>query len=217
MASIAPATGGHGQLMDNVYRWQRHIYDATRKYFLFGRDRLIAGLDLAEGGTLLELGCGTGRNLDLAARHWPAASLHGLDISAEMLKSAEAKLGARAQLAEGDACAVEADALFGRARFDRVMISFALSMIPAWEAALAEGLRLLAPGGSLHIVDFGDAAGLPAPLRALLNGWLARFHVSPRLTLADRATALAATGRFKVRTRRGPFGYYQLIVLTRRS
>ena len=35
----------HGGLMDAIYRRQRHIYDATRKYFLLGRDRLIADLD----------------------------------------------------------------------------------------------------------------------------------------------------------------------------
>ncbi|RUV53463.1 SAM-dependent methyltransferase, partial [Mesorhizobium sp. M5C.F.Ca.IN.020.14.1.1] len=31
----------HAELMDGVYRWQRHIYDLTRKYYLLGRDRLI--------------------------------------------------------------------------------------------------------------------------------------------------------------------------------
>ena len=34
----------HAELMDGVYRHQRHIYDSTRKYYLLGRDRLIAGL-----------------------------------------------------------------------------------------------------------------------------------------------------------------------------
>ena len=30
--------------MNRMYRWQRYIYDATRRYYLLGRDRLIAGL-----------------------------------------------------------------------------------------------------------------------------------------------------------------------------
>ena len=46
--------------MDAIYAWQRHIYDATRKYFLFGRDRLIATLNVPECGTVLEIGCGRG-------------------------------------------------------------------------------------------------------------------------------------------------------------
>ena len=42
---MATALGNHAALMDSVYRRQRHIYDLTRKYFLFGRDTLIEGLD----------------------------------------------------------------------------------------------------------------------------------------------------------------------------
>ena len=33
---------------------------------------------------------------------------------------------------------------------------------------------------NIHMVDFGDLAGFPAPLRRLLSGWLALFHVTPR-------------------------------------
>ena len=59
-------------LMDRMYRHQRHIYDLTRKFYLLGRDRLIAALDPA-AGDVLEIGCGTGRNLILAARRYPNA------------------------------------------------------------------------------------------------------------------------------------------------
>src|SRR5947199_9092708 len=94
----------HAELMDGVYRWQRHIYDLTRKYYLLGRDRLIAGLDVPPEGTVLEVGCGTGRNLVLVARRYPKSRLYGLDISSEMLRSASASLardgtGGRAKLA----------------------------------------------------------------------------------------------------------------------
>ncbi|TIV98235.1 MAG: SAM-dependent methyltransferase, partial [Mesorhizobium sp.] len=61
--STTELPAGHAELMDGVYRWQRHIYDLTRKYYLLGRDRLIDGLDVPRGGTVLELGCGTGRNI----------------------------------------------------------------------------------------------------------------------------------------------------------
>jgi S-adenosylmethionine-diacylgycerolhomoserine-N-methlytransferase len=39
----------HAQQMDAIYRWQRPIYDLTRKYYLFGRDGLIDGLALGPG------------------------------------------------------------------------------------------------------------------------------------------------------------------------
>ncbi|NBC35574.1 methyltransferase domain-containing protein [Novosphingobium sp. FSY-8] len=203
--------------MDDVYRWQRHIYDVTRKYFLFGRDRMIAGLDLADGAHVLEIGCGTGRNLAQVGDIWPHARLYGFDISEQMLATAQGRLMARAHLAQGDACAFDPVALFGRAEFDRVFISYALSMIPDWQAALHAACAVLAPGGELHIVDFGDCAGVPQPLRAGLRAWLRHFHVTPRLDLSERAAGAVATRRFKIRTRRGPLGYYQLIVLKRRK
>ena len=48
-----------------------------------------------------------------------------------------------------------------RPGFDRIVISYALSMIPPWEAVTAQAIARLSPGGSLHLVDFGDQAGLP--------------------------------------------------------
>ena len=77
------ALGGHSHLMDRIYRHQRHIYDATRKYYLLGRDRLILGLDMQPGQSLMEIGCGTGRNLALASRLYPGIDLYGLDIIEE--------------------------------------------------------------------------------------------------------------------------------------
>lgn len=61
----------HAGLMDGMYRYQRHIYDLTRKYYLLGRDKAIRSLGVPKGGTLLEVGCGTGRNLAIAHRHFP--------------------------------------------------------------------------------------------------------------------------------------------------
>ena len=61
----------HADLMDGIYRHQRHIYDATRKFYLLGRDEMIEGLAVPSGGSVLEIGCGTGRNLIAAARRYP--------------------------------------------------------------------------------------------------------------------------------------------------
>lgn len=206
-------SAGQGFAMDRIYRWQRHIYDLTRKYFLFGRDSLIAGLALAEGGAVLELGCGTGRNLAQVARAWPRAGLYGLDISAEMLKTARGRLEGRACLALGDACAVDAAALFGRESFDRVVISFALSMIPQWERVVDEACRLTAPGGTVHIVDFGDCAGLMPALRLALRRWLERFSVTPRGDLVEVCAAAAGRHGMRWEMARGRFGYFRLVTI----
>ncbi|WP_421912323.1 class I SAM-dependent methyltransferase [Mesorhizobium sp.] len=181
---------GHAELMDGVYRWQRHIYDLTRKYYLLGRDRLIEGLDVPAGGTVLELGCGTGRNIILAARRYRDARFFGLDISSEMLETASAAiaregLSARVGLAKGDATDFDAGTLFGQATFDRIFVSYSLSMIPGWEKTVAAALAALSPRGSLHIVDFGQQEGLPRWFRSLLRGWLRKFHVEPRANLRE--------------------------------
>lgn len=182
----------HAALMDGVYRYQRRIYDVTRRYYLLGRTQLIEELEPPAGGTVLELACGTGWNLDRIARRWPGRRLYGLDISSEMLTSARAKLGTRAVLAQGDATRFDAGALFGVERFDRVILSYAVSMIPDWEGALAAGAGALAPGGTLHVVDFGGQTGLPAWFGSGLRGWLARFHVTARADLAGALERAAA-------------------------
>lgn len=192
---------GHGGLMDAVYRNQRHIYDLTRKYFLFGRDHLIADLGVPDGGTVLEVACGTGRNLVVAARRYPNARFFGFDISSEMLKSARANVaragfGDRITLAQGDATDFDPRAMFGIDGFDRIFLSYAVSMIPPWEQAIGEAVSHLAPRGALHVVDFGGQDGLPRWFRAGLRAWLRKFHVEPRRGLeaamgisADKAGA----------------------------
>ena len=145
---------GHGELMDGIYRTQRHFYDLTRKYYLLGRDGLIADLAPPPVGSVLEIGCGTGRNLVAVGRAWPGVQLFGVDISEAMLETAREAirkdgLASRAVVARGDACDFDADALFGRATFDRVFISYALSMIPDWKRALMHAAACVAPGGRL--------------------------------------------------------------------
>ena len=174
--------------MDAIYAWQRHIYDATRKFFLFGRDRLIATLDVPEGGTVLEVGCGTGRNLIQVARRYPTAQLYGFDISEAMLETARksidrAGLTNRITLKQADATNFDALTLFGQAQFDRVFFSYTLSMIPDWKAALAQGIK--ATRGSAHVVDFGQQEGWPKPFKSILFAWLDSFDVEPRAVLPD--------------------------------
>ena len=185
--------------MDAIYARQRHFYDLTRKYYLLGRDRLIARLDVPQGGTVLEIGCGTGRNLIAVARAYPGARLFGLDISEAMLATARgniarAGLGDRIMLAQGDATAFDAQALFGCARFDRLFFSYSLSMIPDWRAALAQAAA--ATGGALHIVDFGQQEQLPKWFGRALTAWLAKFDVAPRADLRDALPALGMTTQF---------------------
>jgi S-adenosylmethionine-diacylgycerolhomoserine-N-methlytransferase len=175
-------------LMDRMYRRQRHIYDLTRKFYLLGRDQLIDTLAPPAGARVLEIGCGTGRNLIRAARVYPDVHAYGIDISEEMLSTARARieragLKGHIVLARGDATDFDPKTLFGVEAFDRIFVSYALSMIPPWRQTIEHAAALVTPGGSLHIVDFGDQRGLPSAFRVCLRRWLELFSVHPRVTL----------------------------------
>jgi S-adenosylmethionine-diacylgycerolhomoserine-N-methlytransferase len=213
------ATIAATDLMNRMYRHQRHIYDLTRKFYLLGRDSLIAQLRPAPGDAVLEIGCGTGRNLILAARRYPQARFFGVDVSTAMLTSAIASieqdgLSPRARVAHGDARDFDPAVLFGEPHFARVMISYSLSMIPGWPEVLALALSLLAPGGRLHVVDFGGQERLPAWFRVALRAWLARFHVTPRDDLEATLAALCARAGATLTFERPFRGYAQSATAT---
>ena len=206
----------HRRRMDAIYRRQRHIYDVTRRFILPGRDRLIRDLAVPDGGSVLEIGCGTARNLGMAARLFPAAKLYGIDLSDEMLRTARRKIGTSSiTLAQADATAFDPAALFGTPLFDRVFLSYALSMIPGWREALSNALGCVAPGGRLSVVDFGQLEGWTPVVRAALFSWLARFTVEPRADLEDVMRELAEADAATLTFTRPLRGYAQYGIITK--
>ena len=195
-AALSP--DGHAGLMDRVYRRQRHVYDLTRKYYLFGRDRLIADLPLGPGASLVEIGCGTARNLIAIARAYPGARLYGLDASGAMLETARAavrRAGFEDRICLRQGLAEDLlPAQFGVEAFDNVLFSYSLSMIPSWREALMAGSEALSPAGRLHIVDFGDLTGFGPLAENAMRAWLRLFHVTPRVEFLA-ALEKAAGGR----------------------
>ena len=167
--------------MDRMYRFQRYFYDLTRKYYLLGRDRLIDQMEVAAGDNVLEIGCGTGRNLILLGRKRRGANLFGLDASSEMLVTAAEKISKSGQnIALKTALADDFgfDSTFGLEKsFDVVFFSYSISMIPTWRESVENALGNLKSGGTLYIVDFYDQKDLPRSFQKLLQGWLRKFHV----------------------------------------
>ena len=205
--------------MNRMYRRQRHIYDGTRRYYLLGRDQMISRLRPEAGASVLEIGCGTGRNLVLAARIYPDARFFGIDVSTEMLTTAiaaisRAGLDRRVRVAHGDGSAFDPKRLFGIPQFDHVMISYSLSMIPDWRRVLGAAAVHLKPGGRLHVVDFGRQRQWPEIARRLLRRWLAMFDVTPRDDLEQVLSAMADRSGAELGFERPFRDYAQYGVLT---
>ncbi len=191
----------HSAFLDRVYRYQRHAYDPLRKTFLFGRDRLIERLAEQPADHILEVGCGTARNLIELHRWRPEARLYGLDASAEMLKTAHAKLrrrglARRIELRRGLAEELDHRATFGAGEpFGAIFFSYSLTMMPAWRQAIDAALANLGPGGRLYAVDFWDQAAWPAWLRSLLQARLARYRVRYRPEMLAHLHRLETRGQ----------------------
>lgn len=162
-----PATGA---ALRRYYRLHAPLYDLTRWAFLFGRRGLCALIAARRPASVLEIGCGTGRNLDQLARLLPDSRLVGADLSADMLTQARRRLaahGERLTLWEGDFARMPA-----ADGHDVVLLSYVLTMThPHTEALLAAAWKQVAPGGVLAIVDFHDS-----PLRPF-RSWMAVNHV----------------------------------------
>lgn len=170
---IGPKQSGSdapGDALRRYYQLHAPLYDLTRWAFLFGRRRLCRELAQRAPLRVLEIGCGTGRNLDQLARLLPAAQLSGADLSGDMLARARQRLGGlgtRLKLWEGDFARMPAGE-----QHDAVLLSYVLTMThPHTEALLAAAWQRVAPGGVLAIVDFHDS-----PLR-LFRRWMAVNHV----------------------------------------
>jgi S-adenosylmethionine-diacylgycerolhomoserine-N-methlytransferase len=195
----------HRRFLDRYYGWSRHVYDATRRYYLLGRDRALELLLEEDWDRLVEIGPGTGRNLRILHRERPSAKLGGIEASTEMLRHGRSRCPF-ARIEPGFAESADLTAILG-ARPDRILFSYSLSMIEAPERALSNAMEALAPGGSILIVDFGALNGLPSPLRAPCERWLSTFHVRTGGVLAGLPNA----ARYEV----GPLGVYEIARIER--
>lgn len=216
-----PSRSIGAQRMDQHYRYQRFIYDLTRRYFLLGRRQLIADLKPDPGESVLELGCGTGWNLVRVARRYSQAEIFGVDISGSMLSTARssirrAGLTQRIHLAPADATTFSGADTFAKSQFDRIFISFALSMIGSWEVVVAKSVQQLAPGGSLHIVDFGPCDRFPAAARRGFFAFLQHYEVTPRSGLMVLCQRLAHEYELELQFEILHRSYVNYAVLTRR-
>ena len=156
--------------------WALPLYDPLVK--LLGGDKARRALldQAAVGHThrVLDIGCGTGTLVTLIKRLYPEAHVIGLDPDPKALARGKRK-------AEQTAVSVQFDQGFSDelpypdASFDRVFSSFMFHHLreDQREKTLHEIRRVLAPGGSFHMLDFGRPE---AHADEWLRRWLRSSH-----------------------------------------
>ncbi|HEY6940351.1 class I SAM-dependent methyltransferase [Dokdonella sp.] len=168
-----PRAGSHAQALGAFYGAQSAHYDRFRERLLQGRAELVAGVELRERAHVAELGGGTGRNIEFfGERAARIARYDVVDLCAPLLARARERGRAFPQLH-----AIEADATTWQpsAPVDAVILSYALTMIPDWRAAVANAVSMLAPGGVLAVVDFHVSPARAAPGAAQHDAFTRRF------------------------------------------
>ncbi|MBN2393372.1 MAG: methyltransferase domain-containing protein [Anaerolineae bacterium] len=156
-----------------------------------------------EGSRLLEIGFGSGRlHVELAERY----SMAGLDRAPGMVRLTERRLAARgltSELQVGDATALP----WAEATFDAVLSTFAFSAFPDPDAALAEMVRVVKPGGVIIIVDAGEAQDGNAMAHFLAQLWAAFGDY-----MRDEVPLMEAQGLTVTREDYGPWGCVHVTV-----
>jgi len=144
----------------------------SRSFAGIGNPHLIGPLQAGE--TVLDIGCGAGMDLMLAARRiGPNGKAIGIDMTPEMrdrARSAAEILGlGQVEVVEGDATSLP----LPDASVDVVISNGVLNLVPEKEEAFADIVRILRPGGRLHLADIAVQAPLSEDIRRNVDLWTA--------------------------------------------
>lgn len=145
------------------------IYNATHAWTLPKRRAARLALDLKPGDRVLDLACGTGLNFPhLRQLVGERGQVVGVDVTPAMLDIAQKiiiKQGWKnVEVREADAAALP----FPGDSFDKVIVSFALNIIPECVRAIEEVQRVLVPGGRFVALEMrAGIHSLPAWLQPL--------------------------------------------------
>lgn len=200
---------GRKRDVDRFDRWaetydrhwmQRAIFEPVQRTVLE-----LAEHEVARPGTILDVGCGTGRLLKLAETRFPAAVLSGVDAAPKMVSHAQAGIVEGSRIAFQQASAE--DLPFPNGRFDLVFSTLTFHHWGDQQKAVEEIARVLAPGGRWLLADF-LATGFMRYVRVLLR--MKRFPVRESL---DALLAAAGLRIFDERRVTGVHGQVAVLVI----
>lgn len=117
------------------------------------RREAVRALALRPGATVVDLGCGTGRNLPLlTSAVGPKGRVIGVDLTSAMLRAAERRIRAHqwtnVELVEADAAVYEFPP-----ETDGILSTFAVTLAPSYDQILHRAADALAPCGRLAVAD----------------------------------------------------------------
>jgi S-adenosylmethionine-diacylgycerolhomoserine-N-methlytransferase len=199
--ALKPVRGqSHAARMESFYAGQAEAYDDFRRRLLRGRQELWNLMPAPAGGTWIDMGGGTGANLEFFQQQESGAKdqesetrkrapgdpdqsrrlaglekLYVLDLSPSLLKVAQRRIAERGWT---NVETVEADATTFRppcGAVDVVTFSYSLTMIPDWFAAIENALAILKPGGLIGVVDFYVGRKYPHSSFARHGWWTRTF------------------------------------------
>lgn len=179
MARGQPNQGTHAEKLQAFYEPQAERYDAFREDMLHGRAALVNRLNIRPGNRMVELGGGTGRNIDFLSDRLQQLERYELvDLCPALLEVARtrAERNSNVSLVQADAATWRPDQ-----PVDIVLMSYSLTMMPDWTATLRNALLMLRPGGQIAVVDFH----LPADMNRLHAQFWRRWFSHDGVRLSD--------------------------------
>ena len=153
-ARIETIRAERAEAANRYFAGHAEVWDQIRSLHV-AESEVEAAIDRSLGkrtlGRLVDVGTGTGRMIELFGPR--ATQAIGIDRSSDMLRVARVKLeaaGISSSLRQGDMYALP----LGDQSADTIVIHQVLHYAHSPAAAIAEAARVLAPGGTLLVVDF---------------------------------------------------------------
>ena len=138
-------------LVETAYARWAPIYDAVCGPVMVKGRRAAAAAARAIGGSILEVGVGTGLSFD---DYDASTEITGIDLSAPMLAKAREKMASGRYPWVRDVQLMDAHRLtFADATFDCVVAQFVITLVANPEQVLSECHRVVKPGGRIILVN----------------------------------------------------------------
>ena len=153
---LKPVRGkDHAARMESFYAGQADAYDNFRRRLLHGREMLWSEIDVPENGVWVDMGGGTGANLEYFGSSLSRLKkIYVVDVSPSLLSVARQRIEEHGW---DNVEAIEADAMTFKppeGSCDVVTFSYSLTMIPDWFTAIENAESILNANGQIGVVDF---------------------------------------------------------------